>query len=70
MPDQMPEPRQQPAAIAKPEPAKVELTPAGSATDPAVHQLLAELATSRANGADDDAQDLVNYLAGLGYRAG
>jgi hypothetical protein len=68
-------PEQKPAAKAAepkaaPAPAKPDLIPAGSATDPAVHQLLAELETARANGADDDVQDLIGYLADLGYSAG
>jgi hypothetical protein len=54
----------------KPATATPELTPAGSATDPSVHKLLADLQTARANGNDDDAQDIVDYLATLGYSAG
>jgi hypothetical protein len=58
------------AAKAAPKVApQVELQPAGEATDPAVHQLLAELETARVNGAEDDMQDLIDYLADLGYSA-
>lgn len=49
---------------------KQVLTPAGEATDPTVHQLLAELETARSNGSTDDASDIVGYLADLGYTAG
>lgn len=54
----------------KAEPAKSGLTPAGESSNPAVHQLLAELQTHQANGDVDDAQDIVAYLAELGYSAG
>lgn len=68
--DVMPDPKPAPKP-AKPEaPAPVaELTPAGASTNPAVHQLLAELATAETNGATDDAQDIRAYLAELGYSA-
>lgn len=49
--------------------AKSELKPAGESSNPAVHQLLADLATARANGENDDVQDIVGYLADLGYEA-
>jgi hypothetical protein len=68
----MPDPKTEtkaPVAV-KPATATPELTPAGSATDPSVHKLLADLQTARANGNDDDAQDIVDYLATLGYSAG
>ncbi len=48
---------------------KSELTPASESSNPAVQHLLAELATLRANGAVDDAQDVVTYLAELGFSA-
>ena len=74
----MPEPKAQPKSATKPEPpsetepelAPAGLTPAGETTNPAVQQLIAELATARANGAADDAEDIVHYLAELGYSAG
>ena len=49
--------------------AQPELKPAGEASNPAVHQLLADLATARANGENDEASDIVGYLAELGYSA-
>lgn len=60
---------------ATPLPAKVtsatpELTPAGESSNPAVHQLLAELESHRTNGDMDEAQDIIGYLASLGYSAG
>jgi hypothetical protein len=70
----MPEPK--PAAKPQPKPAPAPesestsgLTPAGEASNPAVQQLLAELATARANGQADDAADIVAYLGELGYSA-
>lgn len=63
---------------AKPKPAasqqstgdlKADLIPAGESGNPEVQRLLAELATARANGAADDAQDIVTYLGELGYSA-
>lgn len=65
MPDQK-TPDSKPIPKAAP---KRELTPAGEASDPAVHTLLAELETARTNGADDDARDIIGYLADLGYSA-
>lgn len=52
-----------------PVPARTDLKPAGESSDPAVHQLLAELSTAEANGAADDAQDIRSYLTELGYSA-
>lgn len=67
----MPEPKSQPKPMAKAEPEEfVKLAPAGETTNPAVQQLLAELQTLRANGALEDAQDVVAYLNELGYDAG
>jgi hypothetical protein len=71
--DVMPESKAQPK-VKDPEsevqdPAPTGLTPAGESSNPAVQQLLAELQTLRANGAEDDAQDVVTYLAELGYSA-
>lgn len=57
---------------AEPKPAAAPqstLKPAGEASDPAVHQLLADLATARANGEKDEVDDIVGYLAELGYSA-
>lgn len=67
----MPEPK---SAAAKPEQKAAPnptpgLTPAGETSNPAVHQLLAELETARTNGQTEDAQDIVSYLAELGYSA-
>lgn len=50
-------------------PGATGLAPAGESGNPAVQQLLAELQTLRANGAEDDARDIVTYLAELGYSA-
>lgn len=68
----MPDPKTETKAAAAPKaaPTKPELAPAGSATDPAVHQLIAELQTHRVNGDTDEVQDIVDYLATLGYSAG
>lgn len=67
----MPDPKSETkAATAKPTPAKPELTPAGQSTDPAVQHLIAELQSHRSNGNFDDARDIVDYLATLGYSAG
>lgn len=65
---------EQKAAEPKPAPAKAtpptpELTPAGESSNPAVHQLLAELESHRTNGDTDEVQDITGYLATLGYSA-
>lgn len=68
MPDPKTSPK--PAKPAAPELAEATgLTPASETTNPEVQQLLAELQTLRTNGATDDAQDIVTYLAELGYSA-
>ncbi len=51
-------------------PPKASLVPAGESTDPAVHQLLAELETARRNSDDGAVKTAVDTLAGLGYSAG
>lgn len=43
------------------------LLPAAQSSDPAVHQVLAEIQTARANGDDDQATALTKRLAELGY---
>lgn len=58
------------ATAAKAPPAQPELTPAGQSTDPAVHHLVAELETHRANGDTDLVAGIVDYLKTLGYSAG
>lgn len=58
------------SAPTKAAPVKPELTPAGESGNPAVHQLLAELETHRSNGDLDEVQDIVDYLATLGFSAG
>lgn len=68
MPDQRTEPKAEPKAKTK-EPETMTLTPASESGNPAVQQLLAELATARVNGAADDAADIVDYLAKLGFSA-
>lgn len=59
----------EPVAPAPAAPAATGLAPASETTNPAVQQLLAEMATLRANGANEDAQEIVSYLAELGYSA-
>jgi hypothetical protein len=71
MPSQS-EPKTEPRTetkVTKAEPVKSGLLPAAESSSPEVHNLLAELETARANGAEDDARDLVRYLAELGYAA-
>jgi hypothetical protein len=69
----MPEPKT-PSKPAKPAAPKVAetagLAPASETTNPEVQQLLAELQSLRANGAVDEADDIISYLAELGYSAG
>lgn len=43
--------------------------PAGEASDPEVHRLMAELETARLNGNDDDAKRLTAEIGKLGYAA-
>ena len=43
------------------------LAPAGASGDPAVHQILAELATARSNGDDAAVEALTAKLADLGF---
>ena len=43
------------------------LSPASESSDPAVHQLLAELQTARSNDNADEAKRLTEQLADLGY---
>lgn len=45
------------------------LTPAGESSDPNVQTLLAELDGARLNGDDAAAQDIIDRIAELGYRA-
>lgn len=59
-----PEPKK---AAAKPAEPSGDLTPAGEASDPAVHQLLAEKQTAVANGDDDAVKALDRQLNELGY---
>lgn len=61
MPEQK-KPEQKPAPSVKP-----ELARASESTDPAVHQLLAELNTANANGNSAAAETLRSQLADLGY---
>lgn len=69
MPDQKSEAKSEAKpAVKAPAPSR-ELTPAGESSNPAVQHLIAELETARANGADDDVQDIVGYLADLGFSA-
>jgi hypothetical protein len=54
-------------------PAKIEPPPkvlglAAESSDPAVHQVLAELGTAQSNGDDKAVQALTEKLAGLGYK--
>jgi hypothetical protein len=69
MPDQKPAPKPAKPESVKPDVPNSELTPASESGNPAVQQLLAELATAEQNGATDDAQDIRSYLAGLGFSA-
>ncbi len=52
------------AKAAAPSPA---LSPAAASSDPAVHQLLAEIQTARANGNDEEIERLTKALADLGF---
>jgi hypothetical protein len=73
MPEQKAKPVAPKAQADAPKPDTAEptgLTPAGETTNPEVQQLLAELQSLRANGAGDEADDIVSYLAELGYSAG
>lgn len=47
--------------------AKRSLLSAAASSDPAVHQVLAELQTARANGDDAEAERLTSRLGDLGY---
>jgi hypothetical protein len=49
-------------------PAARDLAPAAESTDPAVHQLMAEVDILRQNGDDDAVQAKLADLAELGYR--
>jgi len=77
MPEPKPSTKAQPAAAPESVPDPVApapapqpgLIPAGAASNPEVHKLLAELATARTNGSVDDADDIIHYLAELGYSA-
>jgi hypothetical protein len=56
----------------KPEPKKAETAPlgdAGASTDPAVHQLLAQLEIHERNGDEDGVKTVTVRLADLGYQA-
>lgn len=46
------------------------LQPAGEASDPEVHRLLAELETARLNNDEDGMKEVGRKLADLGYSAG
>lgn len=48
-------------------PPRRSLQPASESSDPAVHQVLAQLQTARANGDDDETERLTKHLAELGY---
>lgn len=61
-----------PAAKPEPTPAANDsgtapLPPAGEATNPEVHRLLAELETARLNGNGEGARGLAELINGLGY---
>lgn len=58
------------AAEAKPAAKSAGRTPAGEATDPQVHQLLAEMETARLNGDTKAREDAIKKLNDLGYDAG
>ena len=58
----MAEPKSNPAPA-----PKARLAPASESSDPAVHQVLAELATARSNGNEDEARAVAKRLADLGY---
>lgn len=70
MPETKPVAKVEPKAAPMSEPPPAGLAPAGESSNPAVHQLLAELETHRVNGDVDEVQDIVAYLAELGYSAG
>lgn len=55
-------------ASAPPPPKAPELLPASQSSDPAVHQVLAEIQTARANADDDAVERLSKSLAELGYQ--
>jgi phage tail tape-measure protein len=63
---QQPEPKAEPT----PEPAHAAaLGDAGASTDPAVHQLLAQLEIHERNGDEDGVKTVTGRLADLGYQA-
>lgn len=69
-PDQKTEPKADTKPAARPEPTSSGgLAPAGEASDPRVHQLLAELEAAKLNENDDARRDIRDALRELGYSA-
>lgn len=48
-------------------PRRGPLQPASESSDPAVHEVLAQIQTARSNGDDDETERLTKHLAELGY---
>lgn len=63
-PAKPPTARQDPAAQQEPAP---NLLPASASSDPAVHQLLAEMDIARSNGHDEGVKAAQDRLRDLGY---